>query len=1225
VAVDLSALLIELGATPPLTEAYARLDAGARVTLGAIDGSKAVVAALLWRHARAPLLLLVPRESDAEAMVEQVRVWAPEDTVLFPSRGALPYAREAARPEIVGERLAILSRLARSTSGGRPPLVVASVAALAEHTLAPADLGRGPGLIEVGARLPIEVLARRLVEAGYEIGALVEAPGEAARRGGLLDVFPPDRSMPVRIEWFGDAVESIRAFDPETQRRIEGSPPGRAATTERLERINIGPASEWFSEQTQRVLLGDRLNGVRGGAVEEEVRALRRGELPAAARYGPLAVSGTLLDHLPRGAVLLLDEREAVDAAAREHDEHAGERRAELAERGELTDAAPLPHASRDELEVAFDRHRPRADFARWATGRELDAFRLPFTSHDAYAGRLPAAAADAVRGVMRGDRIVVVSQQAQRYREVLDEQGVAAPEVTEVLSPARGRGISVRPAAGAFDGLRPFDTPAPRAAQDGRGNRQTSAEGGDRGSVTLVQGSLAEGWQVPSAQGLIALVTDRELFGFVKRRRVLRGEGRRQGSQRSRFLAEVAPGDFVVHADHGVARFSGIVRRPVADGERDYLELRYAGDDRLYVPVEQVDRVTRYMAPSDHIPRLTRLGTQEWSNARARVRAAVQIVAADLLRLYAARQLLHGHAFKPDTAWQQELEAAFPFEETEDQLQAIAEVKADMESPRPMDRLICGDVGFGKTEVALRAAFKAVMEGMQVAVLVPTTVLAQQHEHTFRERLAAFPARVEVLSRFRSDAEAREVIAGLQSGEVDIVIGTHRLLQPGIAFSNLGLVIIDEEQRFGVAHKERLKRMRLEVDVLSLSATPIPRTMHMSLTGIRDMSTIDTAPVDRQPVQTYVAEWDDALVREAILHEIERGGQVYVVHNRVHSIDILADRIRALIPEAKVMVGHGQMPATVLERVMERFEDGEFDVLVCTTIIESGIDIPNVNTLIVDHSDMLGLAQLYQLRGRVGRSAHQAFAYLLHSRDRVLSEVAQQRLSTIFEANELGAGFQVAMRDLEIRGAGNLLGAEQSGQIATVGFDLYTQMLADAVESMRSSANIPAPSAAAPDVLPAARPRMVSLDLPASAFIPEPYVAEIEARLALYQRIAALTSIEETEALRVETADRLGPLPLALEQLFALVRIRLAASAAEVASVRLEEGDVVLTSRDESAFGGRALPRLPRGVRVGRTQLRVGRAELGERWLEAVEALLRLLGGPAAPAERLAAASSSF
>ncbi len=1152
--IDLNGLLVDLAAVAPLRDLYARLDAGGRVTVGTIDAGKPATAALLWRHVRAPLLLVVPRETDAEAMLDQIRGWAPDDAVLFPSRGTLPYAREAPRPEVTATRLAVLSRLAHASSGGRPPLVVASVAALGEHTLAPADLGRGLGTIEVGQRLAIETLALRLVEAGYTVGPLVQEAGEAARRGGLLDVFPPDRATPVRIEWFGDTVDSIRAFDPETQR-----------TSERLERIDIGPASEWFSGQNDRVLLASRLRGVRGAQVEDEMRALARGALPVPSRYGPMTVSSTLLDHLSGRAVLLLDEREAIEAAALDHDALAGERRAELVTHGELTADAPLPHASRDTLDVAFDRHRPRADFARWATGREIDAFRLPFAPHDAYAGRLPAAASDIARGIMRGDRIVIVSQQAQRFREVLGEQGVALPDVVEAV-PAR---------------------------------RQSD-------SIALLHGALAQGWTLPAPSGVIALVTDRELFGFVKRRRTLR----RAASQRSKFLAEVVPGDFVVHADHGIARFSGIVRRTVADGERDYMELRYAGDDRLYVPIEQVDKVTRYLAPSDHIPRLTRLGTQEWTNARNRVKQAVTIVAADLLRLYAARQMLQGHAFRPDTQWQQELEAAFPYEETEDQLRAIAEVKGDMESKRPMDRLICGDVGFGKTEVALRAAFKAVMDGMQVAVLVPTTVLAQQHQRTFRERLAAFPTRIEVLSRFRSDSEAAEVIAGLRSGEVDIVIGTHQLLQPGIEFGNLGLVIIDEEQRFGVAHKERLKRMRLEVDVLSLSATPIPRTLHMSLTGIRDMSTIDTAPVDRQPVQTYVAEWDDALAREAILHEIERGGQTYVVHNRVHSIDILADRIRALVPEAKVVVGHGQIPKTVLERVMERFGEGEFDVLVCTTIIESGIDIPNVNTLIIDHADMFGLSQLYQLRGRVGRSAHQAFAYLFHSRDRVLSEVAQQRLSTIFEANELGAGFQVAMRDLEIRGAGNLLGSEQSGQIATVGFDLYTTMLADAVESMREVANIRTEAhVSKPSPLQRPHARPVALDLPASAFIPESYIPEIEARLALYQRIAALTSIEETEVLKTETSDRLGPLPATLEQLFALVRIRLAATAAEVAAVRLEEGDVVLTSRDDRAFGSRSLPSLPRGVRVGRTQLRVGRADLGERWLEAIEALLWLLG----------------
>ncbi|MBX7110629.1 MAG: transcription-repair coupling factor [Dehalococcoidia bacterium] len=1165
---NLSALLPALAATPPLTEVYARLEARAKVTLGLIDASKAVTAALLWRRQRAPVLLVVPREVDAEAMLDQLRAWAGDAAVHFPARGTLPYAEEGPNASVTAQRLAVLSRLAHSTSGGEPPLVVASTAAVIEHTLRPADLGRGPGVIEAGMRLPLDTLAARLVEAGYVVEPIVQEPGEAARRGGLLDVFPPDAESPIRIEWFGSEIDSIRAFDPATQR-----------TRGQLERVVIGPAHEWFAEPADLVQLAARLDGVEGAELEEHLHALRRGELVMPARYGPLATDATLLDHLPAGALLVLDEREAVEAAASDLEELAAERREELTAQHVLTAATPLPQASRSAFEVAVDRQLPRVDLSRWATGTEPGAFRLPFQPRDAYAGRLPAAASDTLRELRRGDRVVTVTQQAQRYREVLADAEVQAGVVDAVGKPLGG------------------------------------------GEFALVQGALPEGWQVATPQGVVSLTTDRELFGFVKRRRTLRRAG--SASQRSRFLAEVAPGDFVVHADHGIARFAGIIRRAVGDEERDYLELRYAGDDRLYVPIDQVDRVTRYVGPSEHIPRLTRLGTQEWNHARARVREAVTLVAADLLRLYAARQLLHGHAFREDTPWQLEMEAAFPFEETEDQLRTIAEVKADMESPRPMDRLICGDVGFGKTEVAVRAAFKAVMDGMQVAVLVPTTVLAQQHERTFRERLAAFPVRVEMLSRFRSDHEAREIIAALKAGEIDIVIGTHRLLQPSVEFANLGLVIIDEEQRFGVAHKERLKRMRLEVDVLSLSATPIPRTLHMSLTGIRDMSSIESAPVDRHPVQTFVAEWDPALVREAILRELDRGGQIYVVHNRVQSIDLLADRLRELVPQARVVVGHGQMSEVLLERVMERFADAEYDILVCTTIIESGIDIPNVNTLIIDNADQLGLAQLYQLRGRVGRSTQQAYAYLLHSRERILSEVAQQRLATIFEATELGSGFQVALRDLEIRGAGNLLGAEQSGQIASVGFDLYTQMLAEAVEEMKAKT-----STAIREEIPVAQPvaapvraaRAVKIDLPVSAFIPESYVEEIEARLALYQRIAGLTSLPETEALRAETADRLGPLPEALEQLFALVRIRLAAGAADVASVRLEEGEVVVTSRDDRPFGPRRLPSLPRAVRVGRTQLRLPKALLGERWLDGIEALLRLVATGTAAAEREAA-----
>ena len=994
-------LLESLRGVAELGQASARLESGGRLTIGVIDSAKPAAAAFLADAIRTPTLLVVPREADAGTAIEALRAWLGDRVLPFPVRTGLPYAREAPPLEVTRQRLVALSALARSRSGARdvgPPLVVASTAALVSSTAAVADLGAGPGRIEVGHRLGVDELSARLVAAGYDLGPLVEQPGQAARRGGLVDVFSPTESAPVRIELFGDQVESIRRFDAESQR-----------TVERLDGTYIGPAHEWFPSREQLVDLADAIAPKRGlpldARYEDELAALRRGELPAPARYGPLAVETTLLDHLPEGALMILDEQDAVLAAAGELDALTSERRDQLAAQAELGPDTPLPHLSEQALARELDLRRPRADLSRWATGRERDAIRLPFAPHDAFAGRLKAAAGDLARGRLRGDRAVVVSQQAQRFAELLAESGAPTP---------------VRDA---------LDAPPEPA------------------SLSLVQGALPGGWRVETPEGRIALATDSELLGFVRKRRA----PRQGGSHRAQFLSEVSPGDFVVHAEHGIARFAGIVRREVGGEQRDYLQLNYHGDDRLYVPIEQIDRVTRYVAPSDHIPRLTRLGTQEWARTRARVREAVGEIAADLLRLYAARQLLRGHAFGADTDWQREMEAAFPYEETDDQLRAIAAVKSDMENERPMDRIVLGDVGFGKTEVALRAAFKAVEDGYQVAVLVPTTVLAQQHGRTFRERLAPFPVRIEVLSRFRTDEEARTIIEGLKSGDVDIVIGTHRLLQAGVEFKNLGLVVIDEEQRFGVGHKERLKRMRLEVDVLTLSATPIPRTLHMSLAGIRDMSTMDTPPEDRQPVQTFVAEWDDALVREAVLTELERGGQVYLVHNRVHSIDTLAERVRELVPEARVVVGHGQMPKAVLRGVMEHFTAGDADVLVCTTIIESGIDIPNVNTLIVDQADRLGLAQLYQLRGRVGRSAQQAQAFLLHGRDRVLSETAQQRLSTIFEATELGAGFQVALRDLEIRGAGNLLGAEQSGQIAAVGFDLYTQMLAEAVDGLRA------------------------------------------------------------------------------------------------------------------------------------------------------------------------------
>ncbi len=742
------------------------------------------------------------------------------------------------------------------------------------------------------------------------------------------------------------------------------------------------------------------------------------------------------------------------------------------------------------------------------------------------------------------------------------------------------------------------------------------------RGALTIIHGSLPHGWSVGDESTGLTLLTDAEVFGFSKQRRA----PPRKGASREGFLAELRPGEFVVHIEHGIARFAGLVRKRVGAGdgagpdlEREYLELQYADGDRLFVPTEQVDRVSRYVGPGEHRPALTRLGSQEWPRAKARVRRAVQELARELLQLYARREVAQGHAFSPDTALQAELEASFPYVETADQISVIRDVKADMESARPMDRLVCGDVGYGKTEVAVRAAFKAVMDGRQVAVLVPTTVLAQQHFTTFRERLSGFPVKVEMLSRFRHERDQRRIVAEAAAGAVDIVIGTHRLLQKDVAFKDLGLVIIDEEQRFGVAHKERLKDMRSEVDVLTLTATPIPRTLNMALTGIRDMSAIGTPPEERLPIKTYVSEFDDHLVREAIARELERGGQAYFVHNRVHNIELVASKLREVVPDAEILIGHGQMPEEQLERVMLAFTAGEADVLVCTTIIESGLDIPNVNTIIVNNADRFGLAQLYQLRGRVGRSAARAYAYLLYEKHRALSEVAQKRLQAIFEATELGAGFQIALHDLEIRGAGNLLGAEQSGQIGAVGFDIYVKLLADAVEGLKALARgeEPPPSAIQPPV---------TVDIPVAAFIPESYVGDLNLRLSLYQRMAAADAIDAADDLERELLDRFGTPPATVRNLLFIVRLRALARRANIGGIAREEradGRTVLVARTQNdaeitaslASSVRLDLERTDGITLGRAQMRVDVTLLGDGWRDALVGALESLAGLAVAA----------
>ena len=737
----------------------------------------------------------------------------------------------------------------------------------------------------------------------------------------------------------------------------------------------------------------------------------------------------------------------------------------------------------------------------------------------------------------------MVSTDQASRVGELLEEAGLVAAPVAELA-----------------------EAPAP-------------------GAIGLVHGSLTVGFShLPS--GLL-LLTDRELFGAIRVRRLTPAK---RVSTRD-LIGKLEPGDLVVHIDHGIARYVGVTQRAYGGAVKEYLQLDFAGDDKIFLPADMIGRISRYSGGAG--PSLSKLGGSEWERTKGRVRRAVADLADDLLEIYAARESAPGFSFGADTVWQRELEEAFPYTETRDQARTIDEVKADMLRRRPMDRLVCGDVGYGKTEVALRAAFKAVQDGKQVAVLVPTTVLAQQHLGTFQRRLAPFPVRIGMLSRFVPKKEQERIVAGVEDGTVDILIGTHRILSKDIAFADLGLLVVDEEQRFGVGHKERIKSMRREVDVLTLSATPIPRTLHLSLVGIRDLSVIETPPEARLPIQTRIAEDDDGLIRDAINRELDRGGQVFFVHNRIDTIESAAARVRSLVPRARITIGHGQMAEGMLERVMLDFDAGRFDVLVSTTIIESGLDIPNANTIIINRADTFGLAQLYQLRGRVGRSDRRAYAYLLHRRGMPLSPIARKRLHAIFSASDLGAGYQIALSDLEIRGAGNILGAEQHGNMEAVGFELYTRMLAEAVEVRRGRV-------IAPEKAP------VRLDLPGSAFLPDDYLADAGAKLEIYRRFAELASDADADALRGELRDRFGPIPEPVEGLFRAVAIRVAAEAAGVPEVRAEAGQVtfkwprydrarVVSTLSVAGFrptAGSNQVRIP--VAAGRDPLDVARRALG-------------------------------
>jgi transcription-repair coupling factor (superfamily II helicase) len=1096
-------LLAQTGELQALVAGYEKAAGGRvgrdlrHVTYAAMPhGAKTYLAAAL-AQASGERIVWVARDAEiADRVAEELAAWLGDasQVVTLEPRTALAYERSELVRDESAARVASLATWSREGSPAR--ILVASLQALFQRTLSPEDIPEAPLTLHTGARLDMAHVTTALVELGYEHVPEVGGRGEFARRGGILDVFPAGQPMPVRIEWFGDEIDSLRAFDPADQRG-----------TGRVESAALLPASEFLLRADAADVLVERM--ARSVArlpegLQADLERFRSGVLGDAAElWGGYLAPSTAIDHLGR-SIWLIDEPGDVAEVAEFLQSQAEERRAELERGGEVparwATAYPAPHEWKTAL------HGARTLELTWES--EIDDAPPggnPFGWHEPVMP--PAAIGDLAASVLRwrGEdaRVVLASDQSARLAEILEDAGMGAAPL-HALSEAIPRG--------------------------GLGLIERSLNGGFGGGP----------------DGLV-FVTDRELFGTV---RVRRPRAMRRVVPRD-LLERLEAGDMVVHVDHGVARYEGLVRRPAVgrgSEERDFLELHFAEKGRIWVPVEQIERVSRY-AGGDH-PQLSKLGAAEWQRARTRVKKAVGDLARDLLLLYADRAKAQGRPFGEDTPWQSEMEAAFPYEETPDQLRAAIDVKSDLERHTPMDRLVVGDVGYGKTEVALRGAFKAIAAGTQVAVLVPTTVLAAQHLVTFQQRFAAYPVTVRSLSRFVPKREQVDTLAGLEAGTVDVVIGTHRLLSKDIHFKDLGLVVVDEEQRFGVTHKERLKQLKTEVHVLTLSATPIPRTLNLALVGVRDMSVIETPPEDRLPIQTRVAEASAGLVRDAILREIDRGGQAFFVHNRVETIAAQAEQLQRLLPSASIAVGHGQMAEGALEKVMLEFAAGEYDVLVCTTIIESGLDIPNANTIVIDRADALGLAQLYQLRGRVGRSSRRAYAYLLYRRKAALSDVARKRLQAIFNASELGAGFQIALSDLEIRGAGNILGGEQHGHMAAVGFDLYTRMLAEAVEVEKAALEGREPRTAR---------TQAKIDLPVDAYLPDDYVPEEPQKLELYRRLGRVVSDDALEEVRAELLDRYGAMPAPVVRLLEVSRLRYRAEEAGLLSVAREEGQLVL------------------------------------------------------------------
>lgn len=1110
-----------------LTEAVSReLNKGNSLVINGLDNSPLIyyLANLYGEMDKSFLLIAHDNYHLMNYYEDLIRLVDKEEVLVYPEIEILPHEQISADPTELSERLAVLEELVFKPEKKRITLITIRTML---RKMMPVVFFRQYSLeLKVGLEVDLRELTGLLSLAGYERVNMVEEQKQFSLRGGILDIYTISRDYPVRIEFFGDEIDSIREFDPATQR-----------SRDYLQEVIISPAREIILSPAaiQSALAGIRRDTAKTVSLlqekgsEEEARYLRDkmekiladfqelGEFPGYEQFLPYYYPEmhTFLDYLPEGTLLILDQAGKVWQNAEKYEEELAETYLTLLEQGTVL----LNYL--DNFQTTQDLHEKIKEYTTLFiySRKQEEGFKSGLPEIDIKTGVVESfngkieLLAGRLKELSRGKYRVVITlnsaSKAKRIAEFLKEEGLPAIY---------------------------HDNDAGKA------------------KITVKADSLAEGFIFEDLK--LVVYTEKEVFGRKqKRKRRIRNveEGLKISS-----LEELKVGDYVVHENHGIGKYLGVQTLEIQGKHQDYLVLKYAGEDRLYVPTDQIDLVQKYIGADEEKPKLYKLGGNDWKKVKQKVKQSVKEMAFGLLELYAERETIEGHAFSRDTVWQQEFEEAFPYEETPDQLKAIEEVKRDMESNYPMDRLLCGDVGYGKTEVAIRAAFKAVMDGKQAAVLVPTTILAQQHYNTFKERMSNYPVNIAMISRFKTPREQKEIIKKLATGEIDIVIGTHRLLSDDVIFDDLGLLIIDEEQRFGVSHKEKLKNIKRNVDVLTMTATPIPRTLHMALVGVRDISVIETPPENRYPIRTYIREFNPELIRDAIRREMARGGQIYFVHNRVEDIEQMADFIRKLVPDCKVVVAHGQMSERKLEKIMLAFYQKEYDLLVCTTIIETGLDVPSVNTIIINRAEQMGLSQLYQLRGRVGRSDKIAYAYLLYEKNRILPEIAEKRLKAIKEFTNLGSGFKIAMRDLEIRGAGNLLGPEQHGHIAAVGFSLYCKLLDDAIRELKGKR--------------VEKQEEVEIKLNIDAYIPDDYISDSQQKIELYKKITKLKDKEDFSDLIDELIDRFGEPPLEVMNLIKVSQIRALALKAGLSMIYEKRGYIYCRFVDQNKLNREAI-----------------------------------------------------